>query len=436
MPKVQEIAAKKVLGEFDYSVSFQHNRTEHDRSERQLDSIRAIYGENGTGKTKFLNAIHDIFTLKHPNLVSLAEAEMEFLEVATDIGAAKFFKDLSDGNPAGHIVVTDHKNPNAFEFEWEVSDSGTLIFAEDDYLDLQSAARRVLGTAIYVRDDRVFNARLAEQSLRDLTMQFPLPPSMRRKMLSDAGIEPLSDLMNRLEDQFNRKILDITTGQQNGDEVFSALAKRVVGAGEDLRASEAREEIEDSIHRILRDGGPLENMKMIQLDSVRDIRNMIEEMRQNDRNFPVLLSILELHFNSIHKRIESLDPIRNEIEVFLGTANGFLRRKQFTFDSDDGLSLVGRTETLDDYSMLSSGERHLLTLLAQVTLADPDTTLIVVDEPEISLGLDWQRQILPALMTVRPNDEIRLLVASHSMQVTSELPLENIINPQLRNELV
>ena len=246
------------------------------------------------------------------------------------------------------------------------------------------------------------------------------------------AVEPLSDLMARLEDQFGRKILDITTGQQDGDAVFSTLAQRVVGAGEDIRASEAREEIEESIERILQNGQALESMRMIQLDSVRDIRSMVNQLRLNDRNFPQLLSILEYHFDSIQKRIESLDPIRIEIDNFVKTVNGFLRRKKFTYYSDKGLVLEGRNGRLDDYAMLSSGERHLLTLLAQVTLAAPNTTLIIIDEPEISLGLDWQRKILNALINLMPDKNIKLLVASHSMQVTSGLPLSSISNPKSR----
>ena len=296
-------------------------------------------------------------------------------------------------------------------------------------LDLQNCIRRILGDAIYVRDDRVFNARLAEQSAREMALYYPLPPAIRRRILSEVAVEPLSDLMARLEDQFGRKILDITTGQQDGDAVFSTLAQRVVGAGEDIRASEAREEIEESIERILQNGQALESMRMIQLDSVRDIRSLVNELRLNDRNFPQLLSILEYHFDSIQKRIESLDPIRIEIDNFVKTVNGFLRRKKFTYYSDKGLVLEGRNGRLDDYAMLSSGERHLLTLLAQVALAAPNTTLIIIDEPEISLGLDWQRKILNALINLMPDKNIKLLVASHSMQVTSGLPLSSISNP-------
>ena len=422
MPTLTEIQAKGVLGEFDYRIEFVSSEDQ---------TVRAVYGENGTGKTKFLNALNDLFSSGGSNLASLLQAEIEVLSVNTDLGTVRFKRVCGDGVCRGEIEIVSKENEDSrvFKFLLDSSEEGDISLEEDELLDLQNCIRRILGDAIYVRDDRVFNARLAEQSAREMALYYPLPPAIRRRILSEVAVEPLSDLMARLEDQFGRKILDITTGQQDGDAVFSTLAQRVVGAGEDIRASEAREEIEESIERILQNGQALESMRMIQLDSVRDIRSLVNELRLNDRNFPQLLSILEYHFDSIQKRIESLDPIRIEIDNFVKTVNGFLRRKKFTYYSDKGLVLEGRNGRLDDYAMLSSGERHLLTLLAQVALAAPNTTLIIIDEPEISLGLDWQRKILNALINLMPDKNIKLLVASHSMQVTSGLPLSSISNP-------
>ena len=64
---------------------------------------------------------------------------------------------------------------------------------------------------------------------------------------------------------------------------------------------------------------------------------------------------------------------------------------------------------------LSSGERHLLVLLTIFVIEGNRRHLFMVDEPEISLNMIWQRKLLPLLSELAPNAEI--VVASHSPSI-------------------
>ena len=64
---------------------------------------------------------------------------------------------------------------------------------------------------------------------------------------------------------------------------------------------------------------------------------------------------------------------------------------------------------------LSSGERHLLVLLTIFVIEGNRRQLFMVDEPEISLNMIWQRKLLPLLNELAPNAEI--IVASHSPSI-------------------
>ncbi|UQR61817.1 ATP-binding protein [Bradyrhizobium sp. C-145] len=46
---------------------------------------------------------------------------------------------------------------------------------------------------------------------------------------------------------------------------------------------------------------------------------------------------------------------------------------------------------------LSSGEKQMISLLAKLFLY-PDNKIILIDEPELSLSIDWQKQILLDVM--------------------------------------
>ncbi len=50
---------------------------------------------------------------------------------------------------------------------------------------------------------------------------------------------------------------------------------------------------------------------------------------------------------------------------------------------------------------------------------------IIVDEPELSMHVDWQRDLLGAMTTVNPYAQV--IVATHSPEIMAEIPETQII---------
>jgi predicted ATP-dependent endonuclease of OLD family len=77
--------------------------------------------------------------------------------------------------------------------------------------------------------------------------------------------------------------------------------------------------------------------------------------------------------------------------------------------------LDGGTEiTLE---LLSSGEKHLLRILIEALSAGGNCLLI--DEPELSLHVDWQRDLVAAMRTVNP--ELQIIMATHSPEIMADV---------------
>jgi predicted ATP-binding protein involved in virulence len=63
---------------------------------------------------------------------------------------------------------------------------------------------------------------------------------------------------------------------------------------------------------------------------------------------------------------------------------------------------------------LSSGERQLLVMLAHLSL-NPSlegSGVFIVDEPELSLHIDWQEKFVDSVIEANPN--VQLILATHS----------------------
>lgn len=90
---------------------------------------------------------------------------------------------------------------------------------------------------------------------------------------------------------------------------------------------------------------------------------------------------------------------------------------------------LGRMSTRSEvtpFSELSSGEQQMLALLVKVAVSATPNALILVDEPEISLHVSWQRLLPVMLSRMCEHFECDMVVATHSpLLVTSALTASN-----------
>lgn len=71
-------------------------------------------------------------------------------------------------------------------------------------------------------------------------------------------------------------------------------------------------------------------------------------------------------------------------------------------------------ETLFPYQ-LSSGEKQMLVILLTVLVEDNQPYLLLMDEPEISLHVEWQQRLIDLILRLNPN--VQILLTTHSPAV-------------------
>ena len=71
-------------------------------------------------------------------------------------------------------------------------------------------------------------------------------------------------------------------------------------------------------------------------------------------------------------------------------------------------------ETLYPYQ-LSSGEKQMLAILLTVLVQDNQPTVFFMDEPEVSLHIEWQKQLIDLIVELNPN--VQVILTTHSPAV-------------------
>ena len=138
-----------------------------------------------------------------------------------------------------------------------------------------------------------------------------------------------------------------------------------------------------------------------------------------------VISYYNVH-NKLEDAIQEIQKVHFSKQIVLSPFNKFKeeinrffsKSKKFTFD-DSGEFEFSNNGRILDISKLSSGEKHLIAILGRVTFSSfSETSTFIADEPELSLHLEWQREILPAIRRLSPNTQV--IVATHAPAIISE----------------
>lgn len=78
-----------------------------------------------------------------------------------------------------------------------------------------------------------------------------------------------------------------------------------------------------------------------------------------------------------------------------------------------------------DINQLSSGEKQLFLRTLAIKMLEPENSIILIDEPELSLHPKWQQRIIEIYQRIGKNNQI--IVATHSPHILGSVPRENII---------
>jgi predicted ATP-binding protein involved in virulence len=129
--------------------------------------------------------------------------------------------------------------------------------------------------------------------------------------------------------------------------------------------------------------------------------------------------VLTLYLQDINEKLAVFDDLLLRIETFLSIITKKLRNKSFKVTQEEGFfieTIQGEKQKLEP-SQLSSGEQHEIVLFYELIFKTSDNSFFLIDEPEISLHIDWQRQFLSDISKIANLGQHSFLVATHSPQI-------------------
>jgi hypothetical protein len=159
--------------------------------------------------------------------------------------------------------------------------------------------------------------------------------------------------------------------------------------------------------------------------------SLLGNVRPADRS--VAAEVLRPYVESLAELANSFAQAYAVIDTFVTVVNGFLYDKSVEFSVGEGMLVRNKLGAVLKPQDLSSGEQQLLLLFCHIVLAHDSGGIFIIDEPEMSLNIKWQRRLLDALARLDTARNLQFVLASHSLEILSRhresvVPLSETVN--------
>lgn len=135
---------------------------------------------------------------------------------------------------------------------------------------------------------------------------------------------------------------------------------------------------------------------------------------------PENAKVLSIYLKDSEAKFGVFDTLLQKLNLF----TTILNERRFTFKTiqiskTEGFYFETVNKKRLDLADLSSGEQHEVVLLYELIFNAKENTLILIDEPEISLHVTWQKEFVSDLLKIIELQKVQVVIATHSPQIIS-----------------
>lgn len=387
MAHITDIRIEGLLGRSD-PIHLQLNR-----------GVNVFFGENGCGKTTLLKVLDAALSRDGAAMERLpvTKAVVDIFSVEEN----RVFKHVWERGSEASVHQLDPRQLDLLQRDYVETFDGRYI--------VRHGRPETEWKLSPVRRRRTSSTRWAHTFLPTTRLYFsdfgPGRTAAARSQLSENELDQaFSDSVNRAWLQFYSKTLnEVRSIQEAG---LRTVLRQVLNPGTDTPKHSSPDA--DAIYmRVANFLARQSQSERISLGSQSSFRRRYED----DAN--------------LRQIVDNLDDVERSIESTMVPINSFLETITRLFSRGKSLKLTNNElqilladERVLPISQLSSGEKHLIKILLSAMTAGSNAVLI--DEPELSMHIDWQRIFIQTILSLNPG--CQLILASHSPEVMAEIP--------------
>ena len=401
------------------------------------DRVTLLHGPNGVGKTTVLKMVDALLTgrVRYFRRVPFARLLLGFhdgteIELTKDRSRGSADYDVAnvqlkgtEVNETTSIALTPSRAEAIavdYDFLQRVGEDAWMDIRDGEWLTDWEVVQRYDRSRSRLYPDRAVNSDDREEPwLREFfeaanshfieaqrLVRSHHPRGLRRP--PDVVVSRVVECGRELKRKVDDTMAEYGRQAQTLDQTFPQRLMRRSAASDSLSVEDIRARMADLDRRT-------EELKKIGILEVTGIH----PFQAGDEIDSSQAGVMTLYVNDTGKKLKVLEDLASRARLLLESLNGKFRHKQIRVDRDEGLAVDGESEPLP-LDSLSSGEQHELILHYDLLFRVQPNTVVLLDEPELSLHIEWQSKFLSDLMAIVKLSGFDALVATHSSHIVGD----------------
>jgi len=133
-----------------------------------------------------------------------------------------------------------------------------------------------------------------------------------------------------------------------------------------------------------------------------------------------LYNALVVFNKGLTKKFDIYKNLKDKVKLFYDFVDSHFKGKKLKISRQNGFQFIINDNIIIEPWELSSGEQHLILLSYFLIFLLKPTSLILIDEPEISLHLKWQRTFIDDILKLSQDLNPRFIIATHSPAIIGD----------------
>lgn len=386
-----------------------------------------LTGENGSGKSTLLRAIHSVGKEHWQELVRLPLSGLELQFRDGDLLKVRKTEaglDFSAGgetwsfNAQAAAQVDQH---TLHSFRWRQQAAHQLRLG-NIVINQSGEAEEMDGlitpdwlTSLVSRfHTKMISARRLEHRLQ------PDPGSEEETPLPVVE-QYARELRDRMRDQLSVYAAESRRQEKN---LPAQIVNAMQGAAEHPENTEA---LGDEVQQLREDvRGLADSLAKVGLFQEDDPEQQVSDYPRNE---PLILLAVREVYRVTRDRLERLTALRSDLELFSSFLNQRFSNKRIVLSPDSGIEVELPSGEGISPSQLSSGEQQLLALAYELLFETEPESVVLLDEPELSLHVAWLKGLLDAFLEMGRTQQLQFVIATHAPAVLAgQLELERSLD--------
>lgn len=415
--RVKSIHVRGLFGMYDHDVVL----NEHER-------MTVVHGPNGVGKTVLFKLVQDLLAgsgidlLKYP----FRECLVEFTNAAT-------LKAKKGSKKGGGVQVTSTLERSTSEISIDAKSFTRLAhrlesrlpihqMGPDSWIDPETGERLnsfevisryggqvddefdglLEGSLPKWRKDQIYIPKIHLIEAQRLIKFRSVTARPYHGSEAQAVRDTVMEYSKQLKQKINTTLAEYGRQAQKLDQTFPqrllhqggapADAKQIEG---DLEAIEKTQETYRQLGLIEEKPSPIQGLGHLGSDTVK-------------------LAAMTVYVTDMKTKLGVLDYLAQRVSLLLGQINEKFTDKRLLIDGEHELAVKTNHGDTIPVSALSSGEQHQIVLAYDMLFRIEANSLVMIDEPELSLHVNWQERFLSDLESVIGVANFDALIATHS----------------------